>query len=107
MGQWYSLQSLGCLLYAICFFKSPYDSVFERGDSVALAVQSNSLKFPPGSPFSVDVHNLITWMLTPEAAMRPHLSQVMDRVTDIVVSGGGDDAVPKVMANTNGHAAKA
>lgn len=76
-------QSLGCLLYAICFFKSPYDSVFERGDSVALAVQSNKLTFPVGSLYSTDMHNLITWMLTPELAVRPHLSQIIDKLSDM------------------------
>ena len=58
-------QSLGCLLYSICFYKSPFDSVFERGDSVALAVQSNSVKIPPDSTYSTDLHNTILWMLTP------------------------------------------
>ena len=100
-------QSLGCLLHAICFFKSPYDAVFERGDSVALAVQSTGLRwhihmlvrlfgkndsclfllffrFPPDSPYTTDVHNLISWMLTPEPAVRPHLQQIMDRLKDMI-----------------------
>lgn len=83
--------SLGCLLHALCFFKSPYDEVFERGDSVALAVQSPGLRFPSDSPYSTDVHNLILWMLTPELAVRPHLQQIMDRLKDMVeaaTSGG-------------------
>ena len=80
--------------------------MYERGDSVALAVQSNGLKFPPSSPYSIDVHNLITWMLTPEPAMRPHLSQVMDRVTDIMVNGS--DTVPVSTKDMeNGNTAKA
>ena len=32
--------SLGCLLYAMMFLKGPFDAVFERGDSVALAIQN-------------------------------------------------------------------
>jgi serine/threonine kinase 16 len=59
--------SLGCLLFAICFYKSPFDCVYERGDSVALAVQSNSVKIPKDSAYSTDVHNAILWMLTPGA----------------------------------------
>lgn len=41
-------------------------------------------RFPFDSPFSTDVHNLITWMLTPELAVRPHLRQIMDRLEDMV-----------------------
>eukprot|EP00095_Tigriopus_kingsejongensis_P008484 maker-scaffold18_size714446-snap-gene-5.20 protein:Tk08484 transcript:maker-scaffold18_size714446-snap-gene-5.20-mRNA-1 annotation:"serine threonine-protein kinase 16" len=81
--------SLGCLLYAICFFKSPFDSVFEKGDSVALAVQGNNLKFPTQSPYTTDMHNVITWMLTPNIAVRPFLAQIMDRVNDMLDTDQG------------------
>lgn len=45
-------QSLGCVLYALCYFKSPYDVVYERGDSVALAVISGNVSFPEETPFN-------------------------------------------------------
>ena len=73
-------------MYAICYFKSPYDAVYERGDSVALAVQSSKLTFPANSPYSTDMHNLITWMLTPEIQVRPHLQQIVSRLTDMASS---------------------
>lgn len=44
--------SLGCVLYALCFFKCPFDAAYEKGDSVALAVLSGNLVFPERSPFS-------------------------------------------------------
>lgn len=44
--------SLGCVLYAICFFKCPYDVIYEKGDSVALAVLSGNVDFPDNSPYS-------------------------------------------------------
>ncbi|XP_059084935.1 serine/threonine-protein kinase 16-like [Tigriopus californicus] len=88
--------SLGCLLYAMCFFKSPFDTVFERGDSVALAVQGNNLKFPPNSTFSTDMHNVITWMLTPNIAVRPYLSQIMDRIQDMLNNTSTKETNPKV-----------
>lgn len=44
--------SLGCLLYAMCYFKSPFDAVYERGDSVALAVISGKIDFPEDTPYS-------------------------------------------------------
>lgn len=36
----------------MCYFKSPFDAVYERGDSVALAVLSGSVAFPEDTPFS-------------------------------------------------------
>ena len=44
-----SLQSLGCTLYALCFYESPFDAVYQRGDSVALAVISGSVNIPNSS----------------------------------------------------------
>lgn len=35
----------------MCYFKSPYDIVYERGDSVALAVISGNINFPADTPF--------------------------------------------------------
>lgn len=53
------LQSLGCVLYAMCYFKSPFDSVYERGDSVALAVISAKITFPDITPYpEVQKHHL-------------------------------------------------
>lgn len=45
-------QSLGCILYALCYFKSPFDAVYERGDSVALAVMSANITFPEDAPYT-------------------------------------------------------
>lgn len=47
-----SFQSLGCILYALCYFKSPFDTVYERGDSVALAVMSAHVTFPEDTPYN-------------------------------------------------------
>ena len=47
-----NLQSLGCVLYAMCFFKCPFDYVYEKGDSVALAVLSGNVIFQESSPYS-------------------------------------------------------
>lgn len=44
--------SLGCVLYAICFFKCPYDVIYEKGDSVALAVLNGNTDFPDSSPYT-------------------------------------------------------
>ena len=79
-------QSLGCLLYAIAFFKSPFDIVLERGDSVALAVQSgpSNAKFPTNSPFSKGFQDLILWMLTVDLQKRPFINDVITKVSLLI-----------------------
>jgi serine/threonine kinase 16 len=77
-----SFQSLGCLLYALCFYHSPYDAVYERGDSVALAVQSGSknVRFPGNTTFSAGLRDLIILMLNPEFRDRPFVAEIINRV---------------------------
>ncbi|KAG2459204.1 DESM protein, partial [Polypterus senegalus] len=36
-----TIQSLGCVLYAMMMLQGPFDLIFQKGDSVALAVQNN------------------------------------------------------------------
>lgn len=76
--------SLGCLLYAMCYFKSPFDAVYERGDSVALAVISGTINFPENSPFPEDMHDLILFMLRVNPMERPYIYSVIEKVTDIL-----------------------
>lgn len=42
-------QSLGSLLYAMAFLESPYDKLYAQGCSMALATQSDNVKFPDNS----------------------------------------------------------
>lgn len=65
--------SLGCILYALCFFKSTFDSVYERGDSVALAVLNGNITFPESSPYTEDMHSLILFMLRVNSMERPYM----------------------------------
>jgi len=37
------------MLYAMCFYESPFDTVYQRGDSVALAVISGNVRIPDSS----------------------------------------------------------
>lgn len=76
--------SLGCVLFALCFFKSPFDAVYERGDSVSLAVLSGKIPFPENSPYSQDLHELITFQLKTNPMERPFIYSVIEKAQDLV-----------------------
>lgn len=78
--------SLGCCLYAMCFFRSPFDSAHERGDSVALAVLSGHVDIPPDSPYSGGLHGLIRSMLEVDCLQRPFIESVLEQVTALSAS---------------------
>ncbi|XP_053680818.1 AP2-associated protein kinase 1 [Anopheles nili] len=63
--------ALGCLLYKVCFFTLPF------GES-ALAIQSGQFTIPDGSKYSREVHQLIRFMLEPDADKRPNVYQVCE-----------------------------
>ncbi|XP_003708300.1 serine/threonine-protein kinase 16 [Megachile rotundata] len=76
--------SLGCILYALCYFKSPFDTVYERGDSVALAVISANITFPDDAPYNEDMQNLILSMLKVNPMERPYIYSVIENVHDLI-----------------------
>ncbi|XP_058813208.1 serine/threonine-protein kinase Nek8 [Topomyia yanbarensis] len=63
--------ALGCLLYKLCFFTLPF------GES-ALAIQSGQFSIPDNSKYSKEMHQLIRYMLEPDADRRPNIYQVCD-----------------------------
>lgn len=75
--------SLGCVLYALCFFKSPFDAVYERGDSVSLAVLSGKIPFPENSPYSKELHDLILFQLKTNPMERPFIYSVIEKLQDL------------------------
>lgn len=56
-----------------CFYTTPF------GDSV-LAIQSANLTFPPQSSFSLNLHALMHYLLTPDQDLRPDIYQVAEIV---------------------------
>lgn len=76
--------SLGCCLYALCYFKSPYDAAYERGDSVALAVMSGNINFINNAPYSQGMKSLIECMLSQNIQDRPFIADVIAKTTDLV-----------------------
>ncbi|XP_064455313.1 serine/threonine-protein kinase 16-like [Ornithodoros turicata] len=75
--------SLGCCLYAMCFFRSPFEAAHERGDSVALAVLSGHVDFPEDSPYSGGVHGIIRMMLEVDSLQRPFIETIIQSVKDV------------------------
>lgn len=76
--------SLGCVLYAMCYFKSPFDTVYEKGDSVALAVISGNITFPQNSLYSEEIHDLIMFMLQLNPLERPYIHSVIEKAQDLL-----------------------
>ncbi|XP_044741228.1 serine/threonine-protein kinase 16 isoform X2 [Chrysoperla carnea] len=77
--------SLGCILYAMCYFKSPFDTVHERGDSVALAVLSGNIHFPEeNAPYPEELHDLIKFILKVQPSERPFIYSVLSKTQELL-----------------------
>lgn len=63
--------ALGCLLYKLCYFSLPF------GEST-LAIQSGNFSIPDHSKYSKGMHQLIRYMLEPDAEKRPNIFQVCE-----------------------------
>ncbi|KAK3874252.1 hypothetical protein Pcinc_020793 [Petrolisthes cinctipes] len=81
--------SLGCLLYAMCFYKSPFEAVYERGDSVALAVISGIIKFPESHQYSQELVGLIKSLLRVKAEERPYIDWIIGTVDELINKSSG------------------
>jgi len=80
--------SLGCILYTIMYNKSPFESTTGNA-SVALAVLSGQLQFPPpqagtaASPGTQEINQLIRDLLQQDPKQRPFLPEVLNRINSI------------------------
>jgi len=74
--------SLGCLLYAMMFYESPFDTIYEKGDSVALAVQGDCITFPSGHHYSQGLLDLVRMMTNQDFTFRPRIDSVIARVEE-------------------------
>jgi len=72
--------SLGCLLYSMMFYQSPYDPVYERGDSVALAVQAGPIIFPSSCQYSQDLVQLVRDMTMQDINNRITIDNVLKQI---------------------------
>lgn len=73
--------SLGCLLYALAYGSSPFESsVTEHGGSTALAVMNGKFTFPRNDPYSAEFRALISKLLITDPKFRPDIDQVIELV---------------------------
>ena len=70
------------------YYESPYDPIYTRGDSVALAVQAGKIQFKT-SDFSKELEDLITAMLNVDPEFRLNIDSVMEKV-EILMNQNND-----------------
>ncbi|KAG4190895.1 hypothetical protein ERO13_A07G057700v2 [Gossypium hirsutum] len=79
--------SLGCTLYAIMYGVSPFEyALGESGGSLQLAIINAQIKWPAGPkpPYPEALHQFVTWMLQPQAAVRPQLDDIIIHVDKLI-----------------------
>ncbi|KAF7838576.1 serine/threonine-protein kinase 16 [Senna tora] len=75
--------SLGCTLYGV----SPFEyALGESGGSLQLAIVNAQIKWPTGpkSPYPEALHQFVTWMLQPQAAVRPRIDDIVIHVDKLI-----------------------
>ena len=66
--------SLGCILYALCFRDHPF------ADESSLQILNAAYSIPADSPYLPRMHKLISALLVPDPAIRPHAKDVLAAV---------------------------
>ncbi|XP_039553770.1 serine/threonine-protein kinase 16 [Passer montanus] len=82
--------SLGCVLYCMMFGEGPYDAVFQKGDSVALAVQ-NPLTLPSTTRYSPALQRLLFSMMTVNPQERPSINEILHQLEGLQPAPAGQD----------------
>ncbi|XP_075519430.1 uncharacterized protein LOC142553221 [Primulina tabacum] len=79
--------SLGCTLFAIMYGVSPFEyALGESGGSLQLAIVNAQIKWPtgPNPPYPEALHQFVTWMLQPQAAVRPCIGDIIIHVDKLI-----------------------
>ncbi|KAJ6665537.1 hypothetical protein lerEdw1_003379 [Lerista edwardsae] len=82
--------SLGCVLYCMMFGEGPYDMTFQKGDSVALAVQ-NHLSVPQNTRYSPALERLLSSTMVVNPQERPYIANVICQLQEIQPASSGQD----------------
>jgi len=73
--------SLGATLYEMCYGKNPFEEGYTHyGASIKLSVLSGRIEFPPKSPYSDELHDLIRRMMSKRLEDRPYCDEVIHTV---------------------------
>ncbi|XP_048342954.1 serine/threonine-protein kinase 16 isoform X2 [Sphaerodactylus townsendi] len=82
--------SLGCVLYCMMFGEGPYDMIFQKGDSVALAVQ-NRITVPQNTRYSPALEHLLSSTMVVNPQERPYIANVINQLEEIQPAPPGQD----------------
>nr|XP_056707579.1 serine/threonine-protein kinase 16 isoform X2 [Euleptes europaea] len=82
--------SLGCVLYCMMFGEGPYDMIFQKGDSVALAVQ-NHITVPQNTRYSPALERLLSSTMVVNPQERPYIANVISELEEIQPAPPGQD----------------
>ncbi|XP_034982827.1 serine/threonine-protein kinase 16 isoform X2 [Zootoca vivipara] len=82
--------SLGCVLYCMMFGEGPYDMIFQKGDSVALAVQ-NQLTVPQNTRYSPALERLLSSTMVVNPQERPYIADIIGQLEAIQPPPTGQD----------------
>ncbi|XP_063284634.1 serine/threonine-protein kinase 16 [Pelobates fuscus] len=80
--------SLGCVLYCMMFGEGPFDMIFQKGDSVALAVQ-NTVTIRTSNRYSQALESLLSSMLVVNHQERPYISTILAQIETLVPAVDG------------------
>uniref|UniRef100_A0A0V0I0W5 Putative ovule protein n=1 Tax=Solanum chacoense TaxID=4108 RepID=A0A0V0I0W5_SOLCH len=79
--------SLGCTLFAIMYGVSPFEYALEESDeSPQLAIVNAQIKWPtePNTQYPNDLNQFVTWMLQPQATVRPRIDDIVIHVDKLI-----------------------
>ncbi|KAI1899115.1 hypothetical protein AGOR_G00058220 [Albula goreensis] len=75
--------SLGCVLYSMMMLEGPFDLVFQKGDSVALAVQ-NPVTIPQPCRYSQGLQTLLSSTMVSNPKERPDIDWVLEQTRHLL-----------------------
>ncbi|CAO3620849.1 unnamed protein product [Cunninghamella blakesleeana] len=80
--------SLGCSIFTMAYGESPFEKYVnsQGGGSLSLAILNRQFKFPETSSYSSNLNDLISWMMTVDINERPSITQVLQRLDQLLLN---------------------
>ncbi|XP_057472360.1 uncharacterized protein LOC130760956 [Actinidia eriantha] len=79
--------SLGCTFFAIMYGVSPFEYALEEsGGRLQLAIVNAQIKWADGPtpPYPEALHKFVTWMLQPQATVRPRIDDIIIHIDKLI-----------------------